>query len=51
MKQYRVFNKPDAKWDKFAKGGQEVIVLPSYPAGMLLEPFVGHLAEALAEIH
>jgi len=47
IKQYRVFNKPDAKWDKLAKGGQEVIVLPSYPAGMLVEPFVGHLATAL----
>jgi phthiocerol/phenolphthiocerol synthesis type-I polyketide synthase E len=47
VKQYRVFDKPDAKWDQFAKGGQEVIVLPTYPAGMLVEPFVGHLAVAL----
>jgi thioesterase domain-containing protein/acyl carrier protein len=47
IKQYRVFNKPDAKWDNLAKGGQEVVVLPSYPAGMLVEPFVGHLAAAL----
>ena len=46
-KQYRIFNKPEAKWDRLAKRGQEIIVLPVYPAGMLLEPFVEHLAEAL----
>ena len=47
IKQYRLFNKPDAKWDRLAQGGQQVIVLPAYPAGMLLEPFVEHLATAL----
>jgi phthiocerol/phenolphthiocerol synthesis type-I polyketide synthase E len=47
IKQYRLFNKPDAKWDRLAQGGQHVIVLPAYPAGMLLEPFVEHLATAL----
>jgi phthiocerol/phenolphthiocerol synthesis type-I polyketide synthase E len=47
MKQYRLFNKPDAKWDRLAQGGQQVVVLPAYPAGMLLEPFVQHLAAAL----
>ncbi len=46
-KQYRVFSKPDLKWDRLAKGGQEVIVLPVNPATMLVEPFVGHLAAAL----
>ncbi len=46
-KQYRIFNRPEAKWDRLAKGGQEIVVLPVYPAGMLLEPFVEHLAEAL----
>jgi thioesterase domain-containing protein len=46
-KQYRIFNEPEAKWDSLAKEGQEVIVLPVYPAGMLLEPFVEHLADAL----
>lgn len=46
-KQYRVFDKRDAKWDQLAKGGQEVVVLPTYPAGMLVEPFVRHLAVAL----
>ncbi len=46
-KQYRIFKKPDAKWDALAKGGQEIIVLPVYPAGMLLEPFVQYLAVAL----
>jgi thioesterase domain-containing protein/acyl carrier protein len=47
VKQYRIFSKPGMKWDQLAQGGQEVIVLPVYPAGMLLEPFVEHLAVAL----
>lgn len=46
-KQYRVFSKPDLKWDRLAQGGQEVIVLPVNPAMMLVEPFVEHLAAAL----
>ena len=46
-KQYRIFTTPDAKWDTLAKGGQEIIVLPVYPSGMLLEPFVQYLAVAL----
>ncbi len=46
-KQYVVFDKPDLKWDRLALGGQKVIVLPVYPAGMLLEPFVQRLAAAL----
>ena len=47
LKQYRIFNAPGAKWDRLAQGGQQVIVVPSYPAGMLVEPFVQHLATAL----
>jgi thioesterase domain-containing protein len=46
-KQYRVFSKPDLKWDRLAQGGQEVIVLPVNPAVMVVEPFVEHLAVAL----
>jgi thioesterase domain-containing protein/acyl carrier protein len=46
-KQYRMYNYPGAKWDELARGGQEVVVLPVYPAGMLVEPFVKHLAAAL----
>ena len=45
--QYRIFNKPDLKWDRLAQGGQEVIVLPVNPASMLVEPFVEHLGGAL----
>ncbi|MGO9123992.1 MAG: thioesterase domain-containing protein [Terriglobales bacterium] len=45
--QYRVFSKPGLKWDRLAGGGVEVVVLPVYPAGMLVEPFVAHLAVAL----
>jgi thioesterase domain-containing protein/acyl carrier protein len=47
--QYRIFNKPDLKWDRLAQGGQDVVVLPVYPATMLLEPFVKHLAVALKQ--
>ena len=46
-KQYRMFDLPGVKWDQLAQGGQDVIVLPVYPAGMLIEPFVKHLATAL----
>jgi thioesterase domain-containing protein/acyl carrier protein len=46
-KQYRVFRKPDLKWDQLAKEGQRVMILPVYPAGMLVEPFVKQLADAL----
>lgn len=47
--QYRVFSKPDLKWDKLALGGQKTIVLPVYPASMLVEPFVTSLAAALRQ--
>jgi thioesterase domain-containing protein/acyl carrier protein len=46
-KQYRIFSKPYLKWDGLAEGGQEIITLPVYPASMLLEPFVKHLAAAV----
>ena len=48
-RQYRIFNKPDLKWDRLVQGGQEVIVLPVNPASMLVEPFVEHLAGALRQ--
>ena len=48
-KQYRIFSKPDLKWDQLALGGQDVIVLPVFPASMLLEPFVKHLADSLTK--
>lgn len=47
--QYRIFSKPDLKWDRLAQGGQEVIVLPVNPASMLVEPFVEHLAAAVRQ--
>src|SRR5260221_7493524 len=47
VKQYRMCNKPELKWDRLAQGGQKTVTLPVYPAGMLVEPFVKHLAEAL----
>jgi phthiocerol/phenolphthiocerol synthesis type-I polyketide synthase E len=47
LKQYRMFNNPNAKWEHLARGGQDIVTLPVYPAGMLAEPFVKHLAAAL----
>lgn len=47
LKQYRWFDKPDAKWEKLALGGLKIVQLQVYPAGMLVEPFVSHLAVAL----
>ncbi|HME13428.1 MAG TPA: thioesterase domain-containing protein [Candidatus Acidoferrum sp.] len=47
MKQYRMFHRPDVKWERLAEGGERVVVLPVYPAGMLVDPFVKHLADAL----
>ena len=46
-KQYQHYGKPEAKWEALAAGGQEIVELPVYPAGMLVEPFVEHLAVAL----
>jgi phthiocerol/phenolphthiocerol synthesis type-I polyketide synthase E len=47
MKQYWIFDKPDLKWDGLAQAGQETVILPVYPASMLVEPFVSTLATAL----
>lgn len=47
IKQYRMYDQPNAKWNLLAQGSHEIVVLPVYPAGMLLDPFVEHLAVAL----
>jgi thioesterase domain-containing protein/acyl carrier protein len=47
LKQYRMFANPDATWERLAQGGQQIVTLPVYPAGMLVEPYVKHLADAL----
>jgi surfactin family lipopeptide synthetase A len=46
-RQYRVLSKPDLKWDKLARGGQRIVVVPGYPAVMLIEPYVRDLAGML----
>ena len=46
MRQYRWFCRPGTKWEALAEE-EKSVVLPVYPAGMLVEPFVKHLAEAL----
>ncbi len=47
MKQYTRYAGPELKWDRLALTGQEVVTLPVYPTGMLLVPFVQHLADQL----
>jgi amino acid adenylation domain-containing protein len=38
---------PEVNWETVARGGQEIIMMRSYPAGMLVEPFVKQLAAGL----
>jgi phthiocerol/phenolphthiocerol synthesis type-I polyketide synthase E len=47
VRQYAKYLGQDMNWDRLALGGQEILTLPVFPAGMLLEPFVKHLAAAL----
>lgn len=47
LKQYSIYERTDLKWEGLAEGGQEIVRLPVYPAGMLVEPFVTHLADAV----
>jgi phthiocerol/phenolphthiocerol synthesis type-I polyketide synthase E len=49
LKQYSMYQGPDINWKNLARKGQEIVNLPVYPAGMLLEPFVQHLAAALRQ--
>ena len=46
MRQYAKYRPAEGDWSRLARD-YEVLTLPVYPAGMLLEPFVKHLAEAL----
>jgi hypothetical protein len=36
-------------WEKVAKGGVETHILPVYPTGMMVEPFVEQLADELKD--
>ena len=47
MKQYARYKAPGTHWSELTQGREEIVTLPVYPAGMLLEPFVRHLAAAL----
>jgi len=47
VRQYALFDRPEAGWDGLAKQGVGIHVLPVYPAGMLVEPFVRVLAKEL----
>jgi len=49
LKQYSIYQRPDLKWEGLAQKGQEIVRLPVYPAGMLVEPFVESLADALRQ--
>jgi len=45
--QYSIYLEPNVNWDGVITGELDVVLLPVYPAGMLLEPFVKDLADAL----
>ncbi|MGB6387215.1 MAG: alpha/beta fold hydrolase [Terriglobales bacterium] len=47
MRQYAKYSPAEGDWSRLARRGHEILTLPVYPAGMLLEPFVKHLADAL----
>ena len=47
MRQYSKYRPAEDDWSRLALRGVELITLPVYPAGMLLSPFVKHLANAL----
>jgi acyl transferase domain-containing protein/thioesterase domain-containing protein len=47
IKQYAWYDGPELGWEELAVGGVEVHILPVYPAGMLMEPFVKQLATEL----
>jgi non-ribosomal peptide synthetase component F/thioesterase domain-containing protein len=47
VKQYSKYLGPGIYWDELARGGYDIITLPVFPAGMLLEPFVETLAAEL----
>ena len=47
MRQYSKYRPAEDDWSRLALRGVELITLPVYPAGMLLSPFVKHLATAL----
>jgi len=42
-----MLSQPGVKWDQLAEGGQEIVVLPVYLGGMLVEHLVKHLADVL----
>jgi acyl carrier protein len=46
---YACFDGSELGWEKLAIGGLETHVLPVYPRGMLVEPFVKLLAEQLKD--
>ena len=47
LRQYSLYLEPNVNWDGVALGPLDIHQLRVYPAGMLLEPFVKDLAEAL----
>ena len=49
LKQYSMVGDTFEHWDKLALRGQDVVTLPVYPAGMLVEPFVQKLATTLRQ--
>ena len=49
VRNYTELNNADVGWEELAQGGVDVHKLPVYPAGMLMEPYVGQLALKITE--
>jgi thioesterase domain-containing protein/non-ribosomal peptide synthetase component F len=50
MQTYSRYKSPGANWDALALGGVDIVTLPAYPASLLVEPFVCHLASYLRAV-
>jgi hypothetical protein len=49
VKEYASNMYPGMDWEAVAAGGVDTHVLPIYPAGMMVEPFVAQLADELRD--
>lgn len=47
IKEYSRYMRPESGWDDLAAGGIETHILPVFPTGMLIEPFVKLTAEKM----
>ena len=49
IKEYARYDDPKLWWDELALGGVDTYRVPVYPAGMLVEPFIGPVGQILKD--